>query len=371
MAFGVTWYLHVPVPGWIGSRNVEAVTVKMSDPVLVPAAPVRSAEAVYAEAEEAFGSGRWVEAADGYRRVTEIEPGFGSAYTRWTRALINQNRVAEAAERGRQAVTMNPQSAEARAVYAVALDWGGQIDRAGQVALEGVMLDKSSPSAMIALAEVYADQYRLRESEELLIAALDRAPADPEVYRTQGVIRETRADYAGAVEAYARAIELAPNWSYLYISLGHAYRAQQLYDDALAAFGRASELFPSDARAEGGRGMVFRAREEHEHAIERFQRAIELDPTYATAYAQLAWIHYARREYDRAETLFARAVELDREPSRVAQYRHALGWIYLSSKRPAEAREQFTKALELNPSLKGARDGLAVLQSPAPAAPRR
>ena len=119
--------------------------------------------------------------------------------------------------------------------------------------------------------------------------------------------------------------------------------------------------------------MVHHAREEYEHAIERFQKAIELDQTYATAYAQLAWIHYGRREYDRAESLFGRAIELDRDAGRLAQYRHALGWIYVSAKRTAEAREQFTKALELNPGLKGAKDGLAVLQAPgpAPAAPRR
>ena len=112
--------------------------------------------------------------------------------------------------------------------------------------------------------------------------------------------------------------------------------------------------------------MVYHAREELEHAAERFQRAIELDPGYATAYAQLAWIHYGRREYDRAEPLFLRAIELDRDANRVAQYRHALGWIYVTSKRSTEAREQFTRALELSPGLQGARDGLAVLQGQAP-----
>jgi tetratricopeptide (TPR) repeat protein len=282
--------------------------------------------------------------------------------------LVNQHHVVEAAERGRQAVQMNPQSPEARAVYAVALDWGGQVDRAGQVALEAQSLDQTSPAALLALAEVYADQYRLPEADDLLEHAIELAPADPEAFRTQGVIRETRADYAGAVESYIHATELAPTWSYLYVSLGHAYRAQELYDQALSAFGRASELSPTDARAEGGKGMVFHAREEYEHAIDRFQRAIELDPTYATAHAKLAWIYYGRREYDRAEPLFLRAIELDRDAGRLAQYRHALGWIYVSTKRNAEAREQFTRALELNPNLKGARDGLAVLQSSAPVA---
>jgi tetratricopeptide (TPR) repeat protein len=300
----------------------------------------------------------------------DVEPGFAQAQIRWTRALINQHRVQEAADRGRLAVAVAPRSAEARAALAIALDWGGQVERGVQAAMEAVDLDRTSSAALLALAEVYSDQYRLREADELLAQALELAPDEPEVYRVQGVLRETRADYAGAVESYSHAVDLAPRWSYLYVSLGHAYRALKQYDEALAAFGRAAELSPADARAEGGRGMVYHAREEYEHAAERYQHAIELDPTYATAYAQLAWIHYGRREYDQAEPLFARAIELDRDAGRVAQYRHALGWIYVTSKRPAEAREQFTRALELNPGLQGARDGLALLQGQGQA-PRR
>jgi tetratricopeptide (TPR) repeat protein len=366
MAFGVTWYLHVPVPGWIGSRSAEAVTVQTSEPALAPPPPPPSAQAIFADAEAAFADGRWIDAANGYRRVVEIEPSFGRAYIRWTRVLINQHHVAEATERGRQAIAMNPKSAEARAVLAVALDWSGQVERAAQLGLEAIELDRTSPPALIALAEVYADQYRLREADELLAQAQDIVVDDPELYRVQGILRETRADYAGAVESYSRAIDLAPRWSYLYVSLGHAYRVQKQYDEALGAFGHAVELSPTDARAEGGRGMVYHAREEYEHAIDRFQRAIELDPTYATAYAQLAWVHYGRREYDRAEPLFLRAIELDHDRGRLAQYRHALGWIYLNARRPTEARDQFTRALELNPNLQGARDGLALLQAPAP-----
>jgi tetratricopeptide (TPR) repeat protein len=230
------------------------------------------------------------------------------------------------------------------------------------LAHEAVELDGESVPALASLAEVYSDQYRLREADEMLVRALERGPNDPEVFRVQGVLRETRADYPGAVEAYARAIELAPHWSYLYVSLGHALRAQESYGEALSAFGRAAELAPADARAVGGRGMVHRAREENDLAQEQFQRAIALDPGYATAYAQLAWIHYGRREYGKAEPLFMKAIDLDREGSRVAQYRHALGWIFLTAKRAADAREQFNRALELNPELQGAKDGLALLQ---------
>lgn len=374
VALGVTWYFHVPIPSWIGSRDVSAETVTFSEAVVLPPPPPpETAESIFARGETAFAAGRWSEASAAYREATEIRGGFAPAHIRWARSLLNQHRVQDSIERAKQAVTIAPGNAEARAVLSLAYDWNGQVDRAVQEGLEAVEADRSSPAALAALAEAYADQYRLAEADERLASAMKAAPRDADLVRVEGAIREARADYAGAIESYRRAIELAPNWSYLYASLGHALRAQGGLDEALKAFGRAVELAPEDARAEGGRGMVYYAREENDAAIISFQRALEIDPAYPTAQAQLGWIYYNRREYERAEPFFQRAIELDRDGGRVAQYRHALGWIMLSARRFSEAREQFSKALELNPNLQGARDGLKLAQGqgPMPASPPR
>jgi len=365
LAFGATWYLHVPIPAWIGSRDARAATETAVE-ATTPQPPLESAEVWLARGETAFASGKWTDASVAYRRALELRPDFEPAHTRLARVLVNQHRLADAVERAREAVNRGPRSADARAVLALALDWSGQVDQSVQAGLEAVELNRTNPTAVAALAEAYSDQYRLLEADALLTEALHAAPDDPDLYRVQGAIREARADYAGAVDSYRLAIDMAPAWSYLYVNLGHALRAQSQYDQALAAFSRAVELAPEDARAEGGRGMVYYAREEYEPAAASFQRALALDPAYPTAYAQLAWIHYARREYDLAEPLFGRAIDLDHDAARVAQYRHALGWIMLSSRRPSEAREQFTKALELSPNLQGARDGLKLLQGGAP-----
>jgi Tfp pilus assembly protein PilF len=46
----------------------------------------------------------------------------------------------------------------------------------------------------------------------------------------------------------------------------------------------------------------------------------------------------------------------------VAQYRHALGWIFVNVRQPDKARDQFKQALELNPELQGAKEGLAQVE---------
>ncbi|HYU18022.1 MAG TPA: tetratricopeptide repeat protein [Chloroflexota bacterium] len=354
------WYLHVPMPTWVGYKNVEALQAPMQ---VAPEPTRESASPHLARGDEAMAAGRWAEAVEAYARAVQIDPILATAQARWARALLYQSHLDEAVDRAQRAADVDPRSAEARAVLAQALDWSGQVDRAVQIAHQAVDLDSSYAPALNSLAEAYTDQYRLREADEVLDRALGLAPQDPEVFRVQGNLRETRSDYAGAVSSYRRALELAPAASYLYVSLGHALRAQKLYDEALEAFSRATELAPTDARAEGGLGIVYAAKDDSDQAIAHLRRAIEIDPRYPTAYAQLAWIFYSRRDYEQASPLFEKAIDLDRDPGRVAQYRHALGWIFLNGKRMAEAREQFTRALELNPGLQGAKDGLALLQN--------
>jgi superkiller protein 3 len=347
------------MPAWVGYRSAEAVQVVDAQP---PAAPLESAGPHVERGDEALASGRWADAAEWYRKATEVEPGLAVAHARWARALVYQSRLEAAIERAQRATELDAGSAEARAVLALALDWSGQPDRAAQTALQAVEIDGRYVPALSALAESYTDQYRLREADEILDKALALGPNDPEVHRVQGNLRETRSDYAGAVSSYRRALELAPRFSHLHVSLGHALRAQELHDEAIAAFSRAAELTPTDARAEGGLGMVYAAREDTERATHHLRRALEIDARYPTAYAQLAWIYYGRRDYEQAAPLFEQAIALDRDGGRLAQYRHALGWIYLTGQRPNDAHEQFTRALELNPNLQGAKDGLDVLR---------
>src|SRR5207247_11381321 len=128
-------------------------------------------------------------------------------------------------------------------------------------------VDPKVPEGWAYLAEAETDKFRLHEAAD----ALDRAAAvggrdDPEVLRVQAYLAETNADYTSAVDLYKRAVEKAPERSYLHLSLGHAFRALKQYDQAVQAYQHAAELNPEDARAEGGMGAAYYAMEEYDSA---------------------------------------------------------------------------------------------------------
>ena len=87
---------------------------------------------------------------------------------------------------------------------------------------------------------------------------------------------------------------------------------------------------------------------------------------YPTAHAQLGWIYYGRREYDRAEPFFSRAIELDRDAGPggavppCARVDHAERAALRRGPRAVHT------ALEFNPNLQGARDGLRLAQGQGP-----
>ena len=109
------------------------------------------------------------------------------------------------------------------------------------------------------------------------------------------------------------------------------------------------------------KGSVYYAQEEYVSAIKHYQRAASLDPRYATPQGQIGWIYYVQRQYLKAQPYLEQAAALETQPLRKAQYLHVLGWINLKAGNKSEARQDFTQALALDPSLQGARDGLQAL----------
>ena len=352
-----------PPPPPLGS---DAAPVAAAAPS--PAAPIATPPAArLPDAAQEMSAGHWNAAAAIYADVARAAPNLAAAHAGWARALIYANKPADAIEHAQKAADLEPKSAEFQALLALAFDWSGNADRALTSGRRATELDPKLPDGWAYLAEAETDKFRLKEAGD----ALDRATAagggdNPEVLRVQAYLAETNADYTGAADLYKRAVDKAPERSYLRLSLGHALRTLKQYDEAIQAYQQAADLNPEDARAEGGMGAAYYAMEEYDSAQSHLQRSLEIDPNYATGWGQLGWVFYVQKDYDKAQPNFEKAVALEKDPSRNATYRHALGWSYVNTKQWDKARQEFTKALEENPDLDGAKEGLQVVASANP-----
>lgn len=343
-----------PPPPPLGGDAAPAVAAA---PSLVPTPPAVR----LADADQQIAAGHWSAAAAIYADIVRSTPNQAAAQAGWATALIYDNKPADAVDHAQKAVDLEPRSAEYQAVLALAFDWSGNPDRALTAARRATELDAKLAEGWAYLGEAHADKFHLKEAADALSHASAGGSDNSEVLRVQAYLAETNADYTSAVDLYRRAIQKAPERSYLYISLGHALRAAKQLDAAIQAYQQAADLNPEDARAEGGMGATYYAMEEYDSAQAHLERALEIDPTYATGWGQLGWVFYVQKLYDKAQPNFEKAVALEKDTARNAEYRHALGWIYLNAKQYAQAKEQFDKALEQNPDLEGAKEGLQVL----------
>ncbi len=120
-------------------------------------------------------------------------------------------------------------------------------------------------------------------------------------------------DYAGAVQALEKALQLSPGEVQAQSLLGWAQMLHEQYDEALATFSRVLMKEPANALARINVGYICLKKRIFGEAIEHLSKAIRLDnDRKATLYAHfyLGLVYLEREMYTDAETFFRRALAL-------------------------------------------------------------
>jgi len=120
-------------------------------------------------------------------------------------------------------------------------------------------------------------------------------------------------DYAGAIQALSRALELAPSEIQAQSLLGWAQMLHEDYDDALATFSRVLMKEPANSLARINVGYICLKKRIFGEAIEHLSKAIRLDnDRKATLYAHyyLGLVYLEREMYEDAVTFFEKTLKI-------------------------------------------------------------
>ena len=102
-------------------------------------------------------------------------------------------------------------------------------------------------------------------------------------YQEWGSLLVNRADFDGAVAAYAKRIDVNTNSAEAHRQLGEIYFLQGRDEEALAEFSVAAWLDPKDARAHAAAGQVYVRLVKYPDAIAALRRALSIDGTLREA----------------------------------------------------------------------------------------
>ncbi len=159
-------------------------------------------------------------------------------------------------------------------------------------------------------------------------------------------------DYAGAIQALQKALQLSPGATQAESLLGWAQMLHEDYDDALGTFQKVLMKEPANSLARINVGYICLKKRIFGEAIEHLSKAIRLDnDKKATLYAHfyLGLVYLQREMYEDATTFFQKTLKLG--PNLIEAY-YELGrarWFAGDHEPARQAWEEGHKASKFNP----------------------
>lgn len=176
-------------------------------------------------------------------------------------------------------------------------------------------------------------------------------------YTSLGLAYAEKNEIDAALEAYGKAISLAPKDPKIYINLAVAYSKAGAYEKAIEANRKAILLNPNGFEAYNNLGEIYYSRGRIEDAIREYQRAVALNPGSAPTYNNIGAAYWSLGLFDKAIEQYTIAIQL--KPDYADAYNN-IGIAYGSKGMLDAAIENFQRALQIQPDHAGAHGNLSI-----------
>ncbi|MBI2947298.1 MAG: tetratricopeptide repeat protein, partial [Verrucomicrobia bacterium] len=190
------------------------------------------------------------------------------------------------------------------------------------------------------IAATEAREKAMRHAERA--SAIDNQLA--EAYTTIAWLKQMNWDWAGAEEAYLRAIALNPDYAGARIWYVQFLECLGRNQEALEQANEAARADPFSARPLLRQSGALSALGRLDEALEKYRLAVEIDPNRNVAPAFVGWIYMENSKYDRAVSHLQPGVSRNPNSAKLVAF---LGYALAKSGRPAEAQLQLERLKEI------------------------
>ncbi|HKU27867.1 MAG TPA: tetratricopeptide repeat protein [Candidatus Sulfotelmatobacter sp.] len=277
---------------------------------------------IFAHGQAALNSGQLAEAEKDFRRVLELDPQSGAAYTNLGVVYMRRKQWVKAVSALEKAERLSPQVAGIRLNIGLAYFRENEFLKAIPP-LESVVLerpDAEQPRYLLGLCYFFSDQWK---------------------------------DAAATLEPLWQ--QESGHFAYLYVLSNAAYRAGRKDLDERAAeqllkVGNDSPEYHLFA------GKYHLNRQEYEQAVAQFEAAAKANPRLPFVHFNLGLAYMGKQDYARAKDEFLKDIAI--EPDLALNYEQ-LGDLYWQTQDDKDAEKSYREALRRDPRLTNSRLGLA------------
>ncbi|HVF85556.1 MAG TPA: TonB-dependent receptor [Abditibacteriaceae bacterium] len=274
-------------------------------------------------------------------------------------SLLTQNRVPEAENQARLAVSVQPFSAQNQGALSLVLFFRGDLRGAQAASRLAVQANPDSPFALLTQGRVLVSQGRLDAARDALARAQALAPQLPIVASELGDVYLRLRQFPKAESNFRLALAQSPALASAHSGLGATLEAQGQNEQALAELQRAVELNPQDTSARTRLVEFYIARGELRQAEALVPNDLAPTPENGLLLARLSELSLFRQDLLKAQDYARRAVSLLPNSS-LAHYQ--LGRVYLEQNRTFQAEQQFRQAAILDRENAAARFALGTIR---------
>lgn len=162
-----------------------------------------------------------------------------------------------------------------------------------------------------------------------------------------GNVYYAEGNYDQAVGAFDQAVEMNPNFEWIWFSLGRTHSQRKDYTKAMEAYQKTIRVNPENVNAWIDLGIIYCDEQgNYPHAVEAFQKAIRSSPENEVAWYNLGVAYGKQGNYPQAVEAYKESIRLNPDDDSAS---HNLGSIYDEQGDYSRAIEAYEKAVQLAP----------------------
>ncbi len=310
------------------------------------------------ESEVLLAKGDAKKAVEILERLDQTYPDTPLIKYELARAYLQSNRLNQAKTALDQAISTNPNYAEAILLLADINLRSGH----GEAVIEPITrLLKKNPElrpAALVLAAAYGSLDRFDDAAVIIGEQAKFAPQDPQAQMALGLTLRQAKRNGEARQAFEKAAELAPDSLWPIDQLIELDLLEKHYDAARQRIQRQFQKTPDSPAAHFFAGKILAGEEKWDLAETELQKTLQLDPNFAGAYDLLVQTYVANNKLPQA--LSQLQSQLSKDPNDASALM-TLALLYERTNDFPKARDSYERLLSINPNSISALNNLACL----------
>ncbi|WP_166423290.1 tetratricopeptide repeat protein [Paraglaciecola sp. 20A4] len=270
-------------------------------------------------------------------------------YTAHGRYLLKQNRIDEAVNDFKKALSINPALPEANVELAVI-----KLSRFGDAAAAITLYKKALETKPQEISYLYGLSLALEragnitQALEPLNIIINASPALVLPYKLKGNYHRQLQQYTESITNFTLALQKNLNPLAMdYVILADVYAESGNSEKAISTYRQAIEQYGENEVIQTKLAYVYHMAGDYEQAEVLYRKAISINPRYSEPYNNMVYIELRHKKKPFEALKFAKeAVEYSPENS---NYLDTLATVYVHLKKYKQAKNIVTKALELSP----------------------